>query len=620
MNLNLRKVFVLIALVATVQLCFGQKSKPGIFRADPPFWWIGMSTNKVQLLVLGKDIANKSVRVDNSELRIDDVHKFSNPNYIAIDLSLNSDFAPGMVEFRFEENEKIETMAYEFRARRGGSSLRKGVDGSDAIYLAMPDRFSNGNPQNDDVKGMNQRGVKRDSLFQRHGGDLKGISNHVDYLADLGISALWLNPVQENNEPKESYHGYAITDHYRVDSRLGDNEGYRKLVQQCHDKGIKMIADFVYNHWGDQHYLNRRMPDDDWVHQQKEFKKTSYRAPTLLDPYASEYDRNTFTDGWFDHHMPDLNQKNPFVANYLIQNTIWWVEYADLDGIRIDTYLYSDIDFMRDLVAKLRKEYADLTIFGETWVHGVGIQASFTDNTFEQKKDGNLPGVTDFQTYYAINDALSQKMSWTGGVAKMYYTLAQDYFYANANNNVIFLDNHDLSRFYSMVGEDMSKFKMGIAWLLTMRGIPQLYYGTEILMKNYADPDGKVREDFPGGWNGDAKNKFEASDRTDQENEAFDYIQKLLKWRKGKPLFATGKLMQFVPYDGIYVYFRYNAEESVMVVMNCNDEAKQVVLAPYAERTKGFSKFKDVQTGVEVKIEDRFSIPAWTSLVLEMGK
>lgn len=610
---------VLFLLLSIATTSFGQGAKPGIFRADPPFWWIGMNSNRLQLLVLGEGIAQKSVSVNASDLRIEQIHKFSNPDYIAIDLVLGSDFGPGSVDFIFEGGGKKESLKYEFRQRRSGTSLRKGPNGSDVIYLAMPDRFSNGNPKNDDIKGMNQRGIDRDSMFYRHGGDLEGITNHLDYLADLGISALWLNPVQENNEPKESYHGYAITDHYTVDSRFGTNEDYRNLSAKAHEKGIKMVADFVYNHWGDKHYLNRRLPSQDWIHHQNNFQRTSYRAPTLSDPHASMHDKQIFSDGWFDHHMPDINQKNTFVANYLIQNTLWWIEYADLDGVRIDTYLYSDLEFMRDLVARIRTEYPSLTIFGETWVHGVGIQAFVCENNFVQKDAGNLPGVTDFQLYYAINDALTKKMGWTDGVAKMYYMLAQDYFYKDANRNVIFLDNHDLSRFYSVVGEDIDKFKMGIAWLMTMRGIPQLYYGTEILMKNFADPDGKVRGDFPGGWAADAKNKFKAEGRSEKENEAFQYIRKLIHWRKGKELFNNGDLMQFVPIDGVYVYFRYNDDQTVMVIMNCNEEVKKIQMARFAEQTEGHKTLKNVISETSAPIGETLSIPAWTTWIFELN-
>lgn len=622
MKTNLKNAIVLGFGLALMLLLsnslFGQAPKLGLYRVDPPFWWAGMQNPDLELILIGEGIGKKTPTINYLGVVLSEVIHSEEDGFLFLKLSLRDDVKPGKFDIQLTDGKTKEYVPYELRARAPQASRQQGIDGRDVIYLIMPDRFANGNPKNDDVKGMAQRGVGRDSILLRHGGDLQGIQDHLPYIADLGVTALWLNPIQENDQPRESYHGYAITDHYRVDPRLGDNESYRKLVEQCHSKGLKMIMDMVYNHWGDKHYLHRRLPAPNWVHQQKEFQRTSYRANTLIDPHVAQSDLKVFTDNWFDRHMPDLDQTNPRVASYLIQNSIWWIEYANLDAFRIDTYLYSDQQFMLDLLAAIFREYPKFGVFGETWVQGTALQAYVTRNTLVQAAPATLPGVTDFQLYDAINEGLTKKMGWTEGIMRMYWTLAEDYLYQDPNQNVVFLDNHDLSRFYSMMGKDLRKFKMGIAWLLTMRGIPQLFYGTEILMDSYAGPDAKVRIDFPGGWQGDSKNKFEANGRTQLENEAFDYLRTLLRWRKGKAIFKDGKLTHFVPADGIYVYFRSAGQERIMVVMNCNEEGRKLSLDRFAECLKGVMQFKDAVTAIEMPFTNELSVGPWTTLVLEL--
>jgi neopullulanase len=611
------KRLLTLLLFSTALVTLAQTPKLGLYRVDPPFWWAGMQSTKLDLILIGAGIERKQASIDYPGIKLLSSQKSEEEGYLFLHLDVQGAL-PGRFNILLTEGKTQEIVPFELRQRSANAMRQRGIDGTDVIYLIMPDRFANGDPKNDDLKGMHQRGTGRDSILLRHGGDLKGIADHLDFIADLGVTSLWINPVQENNEPKESYHGYAITDHYRIDPRLGDNEGYRKLVDQCHARGLKMIMDMVYNHWGDMHYLNNRLPSPDWVHQQKSFQRTSYRANTLIDPHASEGDSKIFTDGWFDHHMPDLNQKNPDVASYLIQNSIWWIEYANLDAYRIDTWLYSDQDFMRTLLEAIFKEYPSFGVFGETWVQGTALQAFVARNRLDIKPAALLPGVTDFQLYDAINEGLTKKMGWTEGISRMYQTLAEDYLYLDPNQNVLFLDNHDLSRFYAMMGGDLRKFKMGIAWLLTMRGIPQLFYGTEILMNSYAGPDAKVRIDFPGGWAGDKTNKFIASGRTAQENEAFDYMRTLLKWRKGKQVFRDGKMTHFVPSDGIYVYFRTKANERVMVVMSCNDDPKSLKLDRFAECLQGVERLHEVVTGAEITIDQPISLAPWTTLVFEL--
>lgn len=608
---------VAMACVAAMGLV-AQAPKLGLYRVDPPFWWVGMAHSKLELIVKGDGVGKLEPKLEYPGVRLEQVERAEEDDYLFLKLEISVSARPGTLQIQLLGGKQPEVVQYELKARSPEAKRQRGIDGRDVIYLIMPDRFANGNPKNDDIKGMNQHGIGRDSIVLRHGGDLQGIQDHLDYLADLGVTALWLNPIQENDEPKESYHGYAITDHYRVDPRLGDNESYRQLVKRGHEKGLKMVMDMVYNHWGDKHYLNQRLPSPDWIHQQTSFQRTSYRANTLIDPHVAKSDLNVFSNNWFDRHMPDLNQQNPHVASYLIQNSIWWIEYADLDAFRIDTYLYSDLQFMRDLVAAVLREYPTFGVFGETWVQGTALQAYVTRNNLQLTPAANLPGVTDFQLYDAINEGLTKKMGWTEGISRMYQTLAEDYLYADPNQNVIFLDNHDLSRFYSMVGEDIRKFKMGLAWLLTMRGVPQLFYGTEILMKSWANPDARVRIDFPGGWAGDAKNKFVAAGRTEKEAEAFDYMRSLLRWRKGKSVFASGKLTHFIPADGIYAYFRTGEKERVMTIMNCNDEGKTLSLDRFGECLDGISRIKDAVTGQESNLGTEIQLAPWSALVLEL--
>ena len=471
------------------------------------------------------------------------------------------------------------------------------------------------------LPGMRDQSLDRGDIFKRHGGDLKGIQNHLDYLQDLGVTALWLNPVIENDMPNRTEHGYAFTNHYRIDPRLGGEKAYHNLIDEMHRRGMKIIQDAVYNHTGIEHFLYRDMPDSSWFHKWPQYTNTTYKDQTLMDPYASAIDRKQMTDGWFVPQMPDINQNNPYFANFLIQHAIWSTEEFGLDGWRIDTYAYNDLEFMNRCNKALLDEYPQLHMFGETWVHGVINQAYFTQNNFNIPFKSNLPGVTDFQTHlYGIIPALTQPFGWTEGVNKLYSTLASDFVYKNPMRLVIFLDNHDMSRFYSQVGEDFQKFKMGIAWLLTGRGIPQLYYGTEILMKGFSNPDGWVRLDFKGGWIEDQENKFLSTGRNAQENEAFNYVRTLANFRKNSSAIRTGKMMQYVPVNGVYVYFRYDTKQTIMCIMNQNDGEMEIDGARFIERTNGFTKGKNIIDGTQLEISGKIKIPGKSLTVMELIK
>ncbi|HMI77364.1 MAG TPA: alpha-amylase family glycosyl hydrolase, partial [Ferruginibacter sp.] len=551
-----------------------------------------------------------------SLLKIDRVE---NPNYIFLDLVIDANAKPGKFSFPFVKNMDIQ---YELKPRRKGKGhdYAQGVTSRDFIYLIMPDRFSNGDPSNDKVPGMRDQSLNRDTIFNRHGGDLKGVQDHLDYLQGLGVTTIWLNPVLENDMPDRTEHGYAFTDHYKIDPRLGGDKAYKELIGAMHAKGMKMIQDAVYNHVGLYHHTVQDMPMKDWLNQWPKYTNTTYKDQVLFDPYASNRDSKIMSDGWFTRMMPDMNHNNPYVANFLIQHALWTVEEFGIDGWRIDTYAYNDLQFMNRCNKALMDEYPQLTMFGETWVHGVPNQSYFVQNNFNIPYKSNLQASTDFQTLWGITDAMTKDFGWNDGVNKLYTALAQDFVYKDPMRQVIFLDNHDISRFFSVVNEDITKYQSALTWLLTSRGIPQIYYSDELATTGTTNlSDGYVRLDFPGGWAGDKLNKFSIAGRTQKDQEIYQHIATLANYRKTSSAITTGKFMQFVPEDGVYVYFRYDDKQTVMVVMNTAKEQKKVSLERYAERTKGFTKMKQVLTGKVTGLED-FSLDTKASVVYELLK
>jgi glycosidase len=591
-------------------------------RIDPTFWWVGMKNPKLQLLVHSPGIASSTATLKSYEgVTLDGVQKLESPNYLLLNLTISPTAKPGKLQLEFKGAKKM-TYAYELRQRTtpGDKQKVQGLTQQDFIYFLMPDRFSNGDPKNDYIKEMRAPKVARDSMYSRHGGDLKGIENHFDYLKSLGATTIWMTPIVENDMPKASYHGYALTDYYNTDKRYGTLEEYRQFVDRAHQNGLKVVHDVVLNHMGSKNYLFLDQPAKDWFNQWPQFTRSNYNSSALNDPYGSELDRKLYNRGWFDTTMPDVNQSNPLVATYLIQNFLWWVEYTGLDAYRIDTYPYSDTKFLMQWGQALNEEFPNLFKFGEAWVGSTAQQAFFARNIF-QPVDGfksNLESVFDFQSQGALHDALRGDQP---NMNRLYEALQGDWMYEDATRNVTFLDNHDMSRFYSVIGEDFAKYKMGIAWLLTTRGIPQLYYGTEVLMKNFSNPDGKVREDFPGGFAGDKTNYFTAAGRTGQAGEAFTYLSTLANYRKTHPVVATGKLMQFIPQDGVYTYFRYNDQgQAVMVMLNGNKDEKTVDGTRFAERLTGFSTGTEVATGATLSDLKSFKIPGRTAWVVELKK
>ncbi|MFT3980790.1 MAG: alpha-amylase family glycosyl hydrolase [Ferruginibacter sp.] len=620
----------LLLLSLTAILCLSGLAQNNNIGVYPTHWWTGMQWNKLQVMLHSK--TDKNLWADKSVVSLKypgvkllKVHRPENRKYVFLDLEITPVAKPGImtIDFNFINPAEKFSIKYELKARETGNGTQyaQGVTSKDLLYLIMPDRFSNGDESNDRVAGMRDQTLNRDTVFNRHGGDLKGIADKLDYLQSLGVTALWLNPVIENDMPDRTEHGYAFTDHYKVDPRLGGDAAYHDLVKAVHKKGMKIIQDAVYNHVGIMHFTVLDKPMKNWLHNWDSFTQTSYKDQVLFDPYASEKDKKIMSDGWFVRSMPDLDQSNPFVANFLIQHALWTVQEFGIDGWRIDTYAYNDLAFMNRCNAALEADFPKITMFGETWVHGVINQSYFCQNTYDIPFKSNLQAVTDFQLLWGITDAMTKDFGWTDGVNKLYINLAQDFVYKDPMRNVIFLDNHDLSRFYSVIGEDIIKYKSSMDWLLTSRGIPQLYYGNEILMTGYTSPnDGYVRKDFMGGWKQDSVNKFTAAGRSAKENDVWKYIARLANFRKTSSALTTGKLMQFIPQDdGVYPYFRYDNKQTIFVVINTANNKKTIVVKRFEERTKGFSKMKNVHTGEIVPLGD-FDVEAKASAVFELLK
>ncbi|HEY4061398.1 MAG TPA: glycoside hydrolase family 13 protein [Puia sp.] len=606
----------------------------------PTNWWVGMRHNDVQVMVHCRNIGeHATVRVDYPGVQVLGTHRVENPNYLFVRVRIAANARPGMVPIKVTQGTgKIGTAArsmtgigsggegtvtvirWPLLARRAGNGTQfaKGVTSSDLIYFLMPDRFCNGDPANDRIPGLRDQSLNRDSIFLRHGGDMQGIIDHLDYLQELGVTALWMTPVLENDMPDRTEHGYAFTDHYTIEPRLGGAVAYRRLSDELHRRGMKLIQDAVYNHVGLYHFLVQDLPAKDWLHQWPAYTQTNYRNEPLVDPHASAIDRRLSSDGWFTPQMPDLNQGNPDLADFLIQHALWCVEAFGVDGWRIDTYFYNDLAFMNRCNQALMDEYPHISLFGEVWVHGTANAAYFVQNRLDIPFKSNLPGTADFQlNFYGIVPAMKDSVG-DGGVNTLYSTLSNDFLYADPTRNVIFLDNHDMSRFFSQVGEDVAKQKMGIAWLLTCRGIPQLYYGTEVLMKGFANPDGNVRLDFPGGWKGDRKNAFTGEGLSSDERSVQELVRKLGIFRRGSSALRTGKMMQYVPEKGLYVYFRYDGKQTILCAMNTGTGPAVIDFGRFSERTAGFREGVDVVTGKRYALGDKTDIPAQEMWVLEL--
>ena len=584
--------------------------------AEPAFWWSGMKNPELQLMVYGENIASFRPSVSYPGVKLKSSVALESPNYLLVYLDVEN-AQPGTFDITFTKDKKQIKMPYELKARKKDACKIKGFDSSDVLYLIMPDRFANGDPSNDNLVMKTTYKTDRNDPSARHGGDLAGIEKHLDYIEDLGVTAIWLNPVLENDMQGGSYHGYATTNYYRVDPRFGTNEDYVRLIDKTHANGMRVVMDMIFNHCGSDHIWMKDVPSKDWFNNLDKYVETSHIKEVYFDPYASEYDTRRMVDGWFVPSMPDLNQRNPHVATYLIQNSIWWIEYSGVDGIRQDTYPYADYKMMVDWCNAIYREYPDYNIVGEAWMNQtMGTAFWQKDSKLNERGNTMLKSVMDFRLMGLSHSAF---FGDAGGMQALYEHLAYDYAYADIYNVLRFLDNHDTDRFLPAMPEKLDAFKQGIAFMLTIPGIPQFYYGTELLMNGTKQKgDGYIRLDVPGGWPGDAVNQFEASGRTDIQNEAWNYMQKLLKWRKGNEVIAKGKMKHFVPQNGVYVYARNLNGKQVVVIMNGNAKESVLPLDRYDEILKGYTSGKDVITGKVVSLQKELTLGAKDVLVLEL--
>ncbi|MDX1637566.1 MAG: glycoside hydrolase family 13 protein [Balneolaceae bacterium] len=589
-------------------------------RVEPLHWWTGMENPELQLMMYGEDIGQLHPNIDYEGIDIDRVQKTENDNYLFLYLHISPDARPGTVPITLEQSGKpVTSYNYELKKRDPGSAARQGFNASDVIYLITPDRFANGNPANDELPEYRDKRDREDD-YGRHGGDIQGIIDHLDYIEEMGFTAIWLNPVLENAMKESSYHGYATTDFYKVDPRFGSNELYKTFSEEAEKRGIKLIKDIITNHAGSDHWWMQDPPTRDWVHYPDHYRQTNHRRTTLHDPYASEIDTRRFTDGWFVPSMPDLNQDNPLLADYLVYNSIWWIEYAGLDGIRHDTHPYPGQEFMAEWTCRIMEEYPNFNIVGEEWSVDPAVLAKWQRGSgIPTDYDSCLPSLMDFPIQTTLVQALTEEESWGSGFVDLYEKLSYDYLYPDPNSLVIFPDNHDMDRFYRQVNNDYDLYKMGLTYIMTMRGIPQFYYGTELLMSNEQPHDhGEIREDFPGGWPTDDINAFTGEGLPPQQAEAQAFVKKLLNWRKNNPVIHSGSLKHFAPkHDGIYSYFRYNDQDTVMVVLNKSENEIELDRAYYAEMLEGLSSGTDVITGEQYSL-DNLAIPGPAALILEL--
>lgn len=605
----LASVVLLVVLPAA-----GQK----VERIEPPSWFTGMKDSNLQLMVYGKDISPFVPTTDYPGVTVKTLVRTENPNYLFVNLDIGTEAVPGNVRLTFTSGKKQITCDYPLYSKPAGPA--RGINASDVLYLLMPDRFANGDTTNDNVAGMTEK-ASRNNPGGRHGGDLKGIADHLDYFKNLGVTAIWLNPFLENNQPVSSYHGYSTTDYYRVDPRTGTNEEFRDMVSKAHENGLKIVMDMIFNHIGSGHWWMKDLPTHDWIHQFDHFTRTNYKATTYMDPYAAKRDRDLMEKGWFDISMPDLNQDNPLVETYLTQNSLWWIAWSGLDGIRMDTYPYPEPDMMSRWAKRVTDEFPGFFIVGEVWYDQPAFISYWSLN--KKNRNGyrsNLPSVTDFPLCFATHTAFTGKANPTDNISLLYNVLAQDFLYPEPMRNVIFLDNHDMTRFFTETGKSLDVYKMALTFILTTRGIPQVYYGTEIVMDgDKSKGDGFLRQDFPGGWPGDIKNAFTGENLSDNEKEALDFTSRLLNWRKDKDVIHNGRMKHYVPSEGVYVYFRYNDNKSVMVILNDNDhESKTIKKEMYVESLAGFTKGYEVISGTPVSDLSSFEIAPKSAMIIEL--
>ena len=613
------------ATIASSVAAFSMMAAPQIDIVDPPYWWTGMENDTLQIMIHGDDIRDCHVNVDYPGVKLLDVARLDNPNYQFLYLLVTDEAQPGTInitlnDLKLRRNSQA-VIPYELRQRDANARDIKGFDASDVLYLIMPDRFADGNPDNNrNINLKNDVKDDRSNPNGRHGGDIKGITDHLDYIENLGVTAIWVNPVLTNDMPGGTYHGYATTDYYNIDPRFGTNQEWNNLVDQCHKRGIKVVMDMIFNHSGSEHIWFTDRPSRDWFNFPEGYQQTSYRLSTVYDPYVSNYDRRLTTDGWFVESMPDLNQNNPHLMTYLIQNSIWWIESSKIDGIRMDTHPYAFAQPMAQWIDAVEREYPNYNIVGECWYGTEGGEAYWQRGSKVSDINTNLPTVMDFVLSISARKAFSEQTGPWNGLNTIYDHLALDYLFPNPQKILTFLDNHDTDRFLLEEPQDLGWWKQALTFLLTSRGIPQLYYGTELLMHGKKEgSDGYVRLDFPGGFPGDAVNAFTPEGRTPMQNEAHDFLAKVLNWRKGKAndVIANGTLKHFMPTNGIYLYERRLGDKQVIVMLNGNDNELLVEMDRYNEIMPIGTTMRDMLTGTSITIDEEMTFAPRAIYILE---
>ena len=622
------------------------KAAVKIDRIEPTDWFVGMKNTSLQLMVYGEGIKTADVTTDYPGVKVDSLVRLDSPNHLLVYLNLDG-AQPGTMTLNFKNNGSTKKVKYLLKAREMSGDKRMGFNNADVLYMLMPDRFADGSQKNNAVKTKYSYKIDRSQPSLRHGGDLEGIRQHLDYFKELGVTALWFTPVLENDSPdngvNSSYHGYATTDYYKVDPRFGTNEEYRKLIDEAHQKGLKVVMDMIFNHCGYEHPWIKDMPSKDWLNTPEWlsagektgrdvttgyvdgsgkvndlYLQTSYKLTPVVDPYVSDIDLHETVDGWFVPSMPDLNQKNPHVIKYLIQNSEWWIETVGIDGIRMDTYPYADADAMALWMKTLDEEYPNFNVVGETWVTEPAYTAAWQKDSKIAKKNSYLKTVMDFSFYDKINMAKKENTDdWWNGYNRIYNSLVYDYLYPNPSSVMAFIENHDTDRFLGN-GKDTTALKQALALLLTVNRIPQLYYGTEILMNGTKEvTDGNVRKDFPGGFKGDERNAFAAEGRTKAENAMFTWLSNLLHWRQGNDVIIKGSQKQFIPYKGVYVIARQYNGKTVMTVINGTRKDAALSVKRYAEVIGQTKQARDVLTGSSVALDKDLKLTPRQVLVLE---
>ena len=591
-----------------------------VTRVEPLSWWTGMNT-PLQLLIGGENISEYTLSIEGGKgVSVKAIHDADNPNFIFADVEIADNATPGTYYLVFTHGDKQFKYAYNIEQRREGSAERTSFTTADVIYLLMPDRFANGDPSNDSTECTTEKAA-RDEFFGRHGGDLQGMIDHLDYIASLGATTIWPTPLLLDNEPRETYHGYACADYYHIDPRFGSNELYREFVAKAHEKDLKVIMDVVTNHCGVAHWWMTDMPFEDWVHVFPEYTGTNVCFSTNMDPNASNYDLNLQESGWFVPSMPDMNLNNEYVLNYFKQWAVWWIEYSGLDGFRVDTYPYNEKEPMSEWCASVRAEYPSINIVGECWTSSIPQLAYWQgDNANRDGFNSNLPAVMDFPLQEAICHALScDNPGWGQGMTRVYDCLSHDFVYHDLSNMMIFAGNHDMNRIGDTIGKNPKRAKLAMTLMATMRGIPQIFYGDEMMFcsKDLSQGHGGLRVDFPGGWQEDKVNLFSSEGRTGLHKELFDYSQRLLQWRKGKEVIHNGQTMHFMTRDNTYAYFRYDDTDAVFVYINNSGETKSIPWSNYSEIASTLKDGQCVISGKKVVVDNNTTVPAHSALIVE---